>query len=209
MRPLSTRPSCDIVRGMSAPQNNQEVPAPDSDWMRDHQADAPATRSLTKMARLWRPFGTFFETGAATIARYAHRLIDRTTGKAYSADELEAKILAGVGVPAHTHTSSGITDASFGGNGAADANKVPKFDSVGALMCSYRFTVREPAGPHGWSFVQGLAITQPREIKLYDADGFMVLGKPFLDESAAISGGVQVGDIWFDLTLNKPRVRLS
>lgn len=30
MRPLSIPPRCDIVRGMSAPQNKQEVPAPDS-----------------------------------------------------------------------------------------------------------------------------------------------------------------------------------
>lgn len=121
-------------------------------------------------------------------------------------EEVEFKSAGEAG--AHTHVSEDITDASFGGNGASDRAKLAKFNTVGELSCTYSFSIQEPTGPYKWIFEQGLAITQTRTIKLYNADGFMVLGKPFLDQSAAISGGIQVGDIWFDLTLNKPRVRL-
>lgn len=37
---------------------------------------------------MWRPAGQVLEAAAATLGRYALRLIDRSTGKAYSADEL-------------------------------------------------------------------------------------------------------------------------
>lgn len=47
------------------------------------------------MARMWRPKrGSILESVLCTLSRFSLRLIDRTTGKAYSADELEAKILA-------------------------------------------------------------------------------------------------------------------
>lgn len=48
------------------------------------------------MARLWRPVETFLEIAACTLARYALRVIDRSTGIPYSADELKAWILADV-----------------------------------------------------------------------------------------------------------------
>jgi hypothetical protein len=42
---------------------------------------------MAKIARLWRPRGAS-EPELSTLARFAGRLIDRKTGRAYSADEL-------------------------------------------------------------------------------------------------------------------------
>lgn len=89
---------------MSAPSNRQEVPVPHRDWAGQSEVDAPAGRSIAKRARLWRPLRTILEPLACTLARYALRVIDRNTGIPYSADELEAKILAQAGGSATTDT---------------------------------------------------------------------------------------------------------
>lgn len=73
---------------MAAPSNNQEAPAPDATWKQGHDVDAAPRNSLVKKARLWRPAGQVLEAAAATLGRYALRLIDRATGRAFSADEL-------------------------------------------------------------------------------------------------------------------------
>ncbi|GAA5117128.1 hypothetical protein JIN84_17865 [Luteolibacter yonseiensis] len=56
----------------------------------------PNTTDARRMAGAWRPRGCNLEETLSTLARATLRLIDRVTGKSYSADEFEAKILASV-----------------------------------------------------------------------------------------------------------------
>jgi hypothetical protein len=84
---------------MSAPSNRQEVPVPHPDWSGQNEIDAAPGKTIAKRARLWRPLRTILEPLACTLARYAHRLIDRTTGIPYSADELMTAALGRISDP--------------------------------------------------------------------------------------------------------------
>ena len=79
---------------MPAPQNYHDFPLPDIS-VRDRNRLEKGPQSALTVAKSWRPSGasTIFEVAIATLCRFALRLVDRTTGRAYSADELEAKIL--------------------------------------------------------------------------------------------------------------------
>ncbi len=72
---------------MSRQLNFQEIPDPDTTVAGRNHPESSSPQSLTKQARLWMPRGAK-ETPVATLGRFAVRLIDRLTGKAYSADEL-------------------------------------------------------------------------------------------------------------------------
>jgi len=106
---------------MPAPANRQEFPEPSRNWRGLDEVDAAPSRSLSKIARLWSPVRAILETPVATLARYAHRVVDRGTGIPYSADELEAKILAQAG--------SGTTDSltTSDGTAAAAAGKIGEY----------------------------------------------------------------------------------
>lgn len=67
---------------------NQSTPEPDISARGSLNAENPQRRRLAAIAKLWRPKNVTGETPASTLARYAVRLIDRLTGKAYSVDEL-------------------------------------------------------------------------------------------------------------------------
>lgn len=67
---------------------NQSTPEPDISVRGSLNAENPQRRRLSAVAKLWRPKNVTGETPASTLARYAVRLIDRLTGKAYSVDEL-------------------------------------------------------------------------------------------------------------------------
>jgi hypothetical protein len=81
---------------MSAPGNYHEIPAPSPKTSATIR-NTPSAFSLRRIAELWRPDGGRLETLLATLARVSLRLVDRKTGIAYSADELEAKILGQTG----------------------------------------------------------------------------------------------------------------
>lgn len=70
---------------MSAPQNPQDFPQPSAEFAGTAQRANPVAQ---KLARSWQPKGTNLENLLATLSRYALRVIDRTSGNAYSADEL-------------------------------------------------------------------------------------------------------------------------
>ena len=87
---------------MSRPKNYHQVPKPSSAVAARNRLEAGALDEKT-LARLWRPrAGSLLEVVLATISRLSLRLIDRVTGEAYSADELEAKILEAVGALTRT-----------------------------------------------------------------------------------------------------------
>lgn len=69
------------------------MPVPDAEFVGISRKDNLGKRAFAAVAKLWRPRGTSMEPAAATVSRYAMRLIDRETGKAYSAEELEEKVL--------------------------------------------------------------------------------------------------------------------
>lgn len=64
---------------------NQLLKDPDSSVAGNHTS---APQNLHKEARKWEPHKSGGTSGAATLARYAMRLIDLNTAKAYSFDEL-------------------------------------------------------------------------------------------------------------------------
>lgn len=68
----------------------QKLPEPHS-TVAGHNNPETSTFSLKKLARLWRPQNVI-EPEVSTLARFAGRLIDRVTGKAYSADEFAQKL---------------------------------------------------------------------------------------------------------------------
>lgn len=84
---------------MSDPFKIEEntLPVPDAEFAGLGRKDSFGKRAFSAVAKLWRPRGTSMEPAAATVSRYAMRLIDRKTGKAYAADELSG---AGLGLPA-------------------------------------------------------------------------------------------------------------
>lgn len=53
-----------------------------------NNADGIGRRAFAAVAKLWTPRNASNELPASTVSRYTMRLIDRATGKAYSADEL-------------------------------------------------------------------------------------------------------------------------
>ncbi|MCE5310435.1 MAG: hypothetical protein LLG20_22590 [Acidobacteriales bacterium] len=72
---------------MSGPNNFHELPVPHSSVAgRNHNDRGDLKPSL--VAGKYRPAGAPQEPEVATVARFAARLIDRATGRAYSADEL-------------------------------------------------------------------------------------------------------------------------
>lgn len=76
---MSTAPTLPVPQSAQAGRSLQEL---------------TGTPAFISRAALWRPKGAYKEVTAATASRIALMLIDRTDGKAYSADELQTKILA-------------------------------------------------------------------------------------------------------------------
>lgn len=73
------------------PSNYHELPVPDNDAAGRNHNDR-GQLSITKTADKWRPGDApHTEPKVSTVARFAARLIDRLTGKAYTADQLEAR----------------------------------------------------------------------------------------------------------------------
>jgi hypothetical protein len=87
---------------MSAPSNSADIKAPHSSVAGSANT---TTQTLAQAARAWTPKGTHLENPGSTLARFANRLIDRVTGRAYSADEFAAGgIAAASGITYTTKT---------------------------------------------------------------------------------------------------------
>lgn len=101
---------------MPAPSNPHEFPAPAQGWRPGDKLAPNPAHSLSKVARLWGFAKAILEQPVAILAHYAHRVVDRTTGIPYSADELEAKILeqTGSGTVESLTTSDGSAAAAAG-----------------------------------------------------------------------------------------------
>lgn len=71
--------------------NYHDIPDPDQTTEGRSKINAESSPlSPAKQAKKYRPKGADLEPPVSTIARFAGRLIDRLTGKAYSADEIAA-----------------------------------------------------------------------------------------------------------------------
>lgn len=81
-RPLSEPTEHDNLCGMDFSQFPEPHPSVAGDR---HTENRPGL--IARLARLWRPQGAK-EQELSTLSRFAGRVIDRTTGRAYSADEL-------------------------------------------------------------------------------------------------------------------------
>ena len=77
---------------MGQPSNFHDIPNPHSAIANRNRME-PSVDNASKIAKLWRPVRAGLqEIALSTIARSALRLIDRTNGMSYSADELMAKM---------------------------------------------------------------------------------------------------------------------
>lgn len=78
---------------MSAPNNYHEFPNPSTETL-DTIEQTPDASNLMDVAEKWRPEGFLMDSVISTLSRAALRVVNRETGVAYSADELETKVLA-------------------------------------------------------------------------------------------------------------------
>lgn len=77
---------------MSAPNNYHEFPNPSTNTL-DTIEQTPDASNLMDVAEQWRPEGFLPDAVISTLSRAALRVVNRETGVAFSADELETKIL--------------------------------------------------------------------------------------------------------------------
>lgn len=68
--------------------NSQQLPEPHSSIAGRNTLDPSGKNAFAAFAAKFRPKNVILEIVAATVARFALRLIDQSTGKAYSANEL-------------------------------------------------------------------------------------------------------------------------
>ena len=128
------------------------------------------------------------------------------TGTLASQTDLTAA-LAAKAASVHTHVSADITDLSFGGNANLDGNKIVKFGTIGEIYASYAIRIADP----GSGYIQLEHLTSPtlgHAAKFPDKSGAVCI-LPIYVDSAAANAVVSIGDAWWDLTLNKARVRLT
>ena len=128
------------------------------------------------------------------------------TGTLTSQTDLTAALNAKA-ASSHTHVSADITDVSFGGNANLDGNKVVKFGTIGEIYASYAIRIADP----GSGYIQLEHLTSPTSghaAKFPDKSGAVGI-LPIYVDSAAANAVVSIGDAWWDLTLNKARVRLT
>lgn len=111
------------------------LPAPHSSFAGHARKDGVGRRAFAAIAKLWQPRGTTAEPAAATVSRYSLRLIDRVTGRAYSAEEMvNGMALARIKV---------IADTSYGLL-PSDSGWILSFTAAGAVEVGVHSTL--PAG---------------------------------------------------------------
>lgn len=76
-----------------------KLPNPHTDFTGRGFVERKAREAFSRMAKLWTPRGEENEPTHCTVSRYAQQLIDRATGKAYSADEISSKWKAAAYAP--------------------------------------------------------------------------------------------------------------
>jgi hypothetical protein len=74
----------------------------------------------------------------------------------------------------HTHVSANIADASFGGNDAADAEKLVKFGAFGEIVASAFLRVDRPGTANSGN-IHADNVTAKRTVQVPDASGIMAL----------------------------------
>ena len=62
-----------------------QIPPPSAEWLRESRAGETSPRDLEKACEQWKPKGA---VPAGAVSHFAHRLMDRVTREAFSADEL-------------------------------------------------------------------------------------------------------------------------
>lgn len=178
------------------------------------------------MARLWRPKNVTGETPASTLARYAVRLIDRLTGKAYSFDELPFAAfdravtytraqLAQLRANIHVLTYNAATTSLTGGGATALDGVITLGITVGEVR---RVVIGQLV--HDYVLVAGTnATASPYVIRPTDyatttnEKVWRRLDRttpgPFANDAAASAAGVLVGQQYYVTTTGVVQVRLS
>lgn len=101
-----------------------ELPDPHADFHPGSNVDSQGKRGFANKAKGWKPGNVNLEQPACTVSRYAQRLIDRSTGKAYSADEI-SELLGFSYDPAITGLTGGGSTKLDGINvGVSDVGRV-------------------------------------------------------------------------------------
>lgn len=116
---------------MAKPSNPLEFPVPASAWTGNRFFIA-AARSLSAIAKLWRPNGSTLGNDGCTLSLVALRVVDRETGVPYSADELVARVTA--------DTAAAIA-ALPASEGTFDGEPVNYVAEVAATAMSETYTV--------------------------------------------------------------------
>jgi hypothetical protein len=117
-----------------------------------------------------------------------------------------------ISLSGHTHVSADITDTTT--NGVTNPGKVLRASSNSFLSEPLTLPTVKLNDSLGHSLdVGGFYQTFTQGVDSYtwsypESSGTITVLRAFAGESAAISGGVQVGDVWWDSTLKKARVRL-
>lgn len=108
--------------------------------------------------------------------------------------------------------SEDITDATSNSGGVgAELGKVVLYGGGGSLNALGDVAIFDPTTPAGGFAAilrQPGSLTSDRVYTTPDAAGHLGVLRPFAD-SAAAGAVVSVGDVWWDTTLNKARVRLT
>jgi hypothetical protein len=137
---------------MSTPSYAADFPAPHSTQAGPANT---ASESLGQAAKAYVPKGTNLEQPGATLSRFALRLVDRATGKAYSADEL-ATHLADGGLAAG---SSIVTTTKTVAGG------------VLAIPITHRYVAKTTGGAEALTLANGAFVGQRLNIRLVTDGG--------------------------------------
>lgn len=119
---------------MSEPSSFHELPIPHPDVSGRNHRDI-GEQKPSKMAERYRPNGAPQEPEVSTVARFAGRLIDRSTGKAHSADEMLASEEFAAALPAAIASDpDAIVDALNGDDDVFPATAFELADTTGLTL---------------------------------------------------------------------------
>jgi hypothetical protein len=135
-----------------------QLPTPHPDNAGRSLVERIASSSFARIAKLWTPTGAN-ETPSASVSRYALHLIDRLTGKAFSADELMtgtkiAEAVASNPPPTITALSTiTVTAATTINLTAADSGKI--YYCTASSPVTINMPENDPGGPFSVAFIRG------------------------------------------------------
>lgn len=145
-----------------------KLPSPHPDVAGRNTTERKPDESFAVIAKRYQPKGVEAETTVATVSRFSDRLIDRQTGRAYSADEI---------APSNASVNAAIAQdpaASLEAMGAASAVQGAKADTALQPIEKRMFAPAASAKIRDMAVVQGA--TQITVLGIGDSLGHRVVG---------------------------------